>query len=144
MKRASQRNLPVYVSQVSVTALADLALVLLLVFAVAVPFLRRPAPVIQEVPVIPAGMNPLADLKPAKKVVLSILPDQTLRLDGRQVKGEQLMKELKKLAEKSPETGVLVKMPSNFAAGGLARLMEEMNKAGIRSTAVEVTEPAKR
>lgn len=142
MKRASDRHLPVYVSQVSVTALADLALVLLLVFVVTVPFLRRHVPVIQEV--TSSHAVSAKDKKPAKTVVLGILPDQTLRLDGRQVKGEELMRELKKLAESSPETGVLIKMPSNFAAGGLARLMEEMYKAGIHHTAVEVTDPAKR
>lgn len=140
MKRASQRHLPLYMNQVSITALLDLVLVLLLVFLVAVPLLRREKAV-ETMVTLPA---PEAQKKvPAFKVTLSILPDQVLLLDGDKVTGEKLMPEIRQRLAKHPEMAVLVKMPSNFAAGSLARLMEEMHRAGVRQTAVEVVESPK-
>lgn len=140
MKRASQRHLPLYMNQVSITALLDLVLVLLLVFLVAVPLLRREKAV-EKVVVLPAP-EPQKEV-PAFKVTLSILPDQVLLLDGEKVTGEKLMPEIRQRLAKNPEMAVLVKMPSNFAAGSLARLMEEMHRAGVRQTAVEVVERPK-
>ncbi|TDU73154.1 biopolymer transport protein ExbD [Prosthecobacter fusiformis] len=140
MKRASQRHLPLYMSQVSITALLDLVLVLLLVFVVAVPIFRREKPAgsadVQTVlPTEPKG--------PATQVELNIQPDESILLDGRKVSGAELLPELKKLLVAQPELGVVVKMPANFAAGPLARLMDEMNRAGVRHTAVEVVDAKK-
>lgn len=141
MKRASQRHLPLYMNQVSITALLDLVLVLLLVFLVAVPLLRREKAVVGKVaaPVVPESQKKV----PAFKITLSILPDQVLLLDGDKVTGEKLMPEIRQRLAKNPEMAVLVKMPSNYAAGSLARLMAEMHRAGVRQTAVEVVESPK-
>lgn len=140
MKRASQRHLPLYMNQVSITALLDLVLVLLLGFLVAVPLLRREKAV-EKTAAVPAPE--VREKVPAFKVTLSILPDQVLLLDGEKVTGEKLMPEIRQRLAKKPEMAVLVKMPSNFAAGSLARLMEEMHRAGVRQTAVEVVESPK-
>lgn len=141
MKRASQRGLPVHVSQVSLAALLDLVLVLLLAFVVAVPFLRRmKAP---EKVVVETTTQVLPNATPAAKIELSIQPDQSIRLDGQVVTGAQLLPALKKFLESKPESGVLVRMPANFAAGPLARLMEEMHRAGVKQTAVEVVDGGK-
>ncbi|MEN3941295.1 biopolymer transporter ExbD [Prosthecobacter sp. SYSU 5D2] len=142
MKRASQRHLPVYVNQVNITALLDLVLVLLLVFIVAVPFLRREK-VVETVPLVLPEELPKRDSVPKERILLVIQRDQKIVLEGKTVTGEQLMPEIKKQLATRPDSGVLVKMPSNFAAGSLARLMEEMNRAGVRHTAVEVVESSK-
>lgn len=144
MKRASQRQLPTYASHMSVAAWLDLGLVLLLVFVVTVPFLRRerlvpqtPAAAATETPT-PAPTEP-----PKQQIRLVVQPDQIITLDGKKVSGEQLMSELRKKIQSRPDSGVLVVMPANFAAGPLARLMEEMHKAGVKRTAVEVSDPGK-
>lgn len=144
MKRASQRQLPTYASHMSVAAWLDLGLVLLLVFVVTVPFLRRerlvpqtPAAAATETPA-PATAEP-----PKQQIRLVVQPDQIITLDGKKVSGEQLMSELRKKIQSRPDSGVLVVMPANFAAGPLARLMEEMHKAGVKRTAVEVSDPGK-
>lgn len=144
MKRASQRQLPTYASHMSVAAWLDLGLVLLLVFVVTVPFLRRerlvpqtPAAAATETPA-PATTEP-----PKQQIRLVVQPDQIITLDGKKVSGEQLMSELRKKIQSRPDSGVLVVMPANFAAGPLARLMEEMHKAGVKRTAVEVSDPGK-
>lgn len=73
-------------------------------------------------------------------MVLNIRPDQSIWLDDQPVSGENLLPALKAHVAKQPDCGVLVRMPDNFAAGSLARLMDEMHRAGIRQTAVEVIE----
>lgn len=141
MKRYSQHHLPVYVTQVSVTALLDLVLVILLVFVVAVPFLRREKST--EVPVVKvAEVTPVRE--PQSKVLLRIHPDQSIWLDEKRVSGDQLLTALKARLAKEPELGVLIRMPENFAAGSLARLMEEMHRAGVRQTSVEVVNTNKK
>lgn len=142
MKRASQRQLPTYMSQVSVTALLDLGLVLLLAFVVTVPFLRR------EQVVIPASASLAAgpveqDVPQALQIKLVIHPNQEITVNGKKVTGEQLMPEVRQKILSRPDSAVLVVMPSNFAAGPLARLMEELHKAGVKRTAIEVSESGK-
>ena len=75
MKRASQRHLPVYVSQISVTALLDLVLVLLLVFVVVVPFLRR-----EKMDVASDRLRPVEEKAqpPTHLIKLAIQPDQSI------------------------------------------------------------------
>ncbi|MCW0219180.1 MAG: biopolymer transporter ExbD [Prosthecobacter sp.] len=140
MKRASQRHLPVYVSQISVTALLDLVLVLLLVFVVVVPFLRR-----EKMDIASDRLRPVEEKAqpPTHLIKLAIQPDQSILLNGKAVSGELLLPTLTELIGKKPETGVLVQMPDNFAAGALARLMDEMHRAGVKQTSVEVIETDK-
>lgn len=141
MKRASQRHLPVHVNQVSVTALLDLVLILLLVALVSVPLIRKS----KTEPVIKASAvtEVAKPVPPKNQIELKIQPDQTIVLAGKKVTGDHLLAALKGLLAVQPESGVLVKMPSNFAAGSLARLMEEMDRAGVKQTAVEVIEGGK-
>lgn len=141
MKRASQRHLPVYVTQVSVTALLDLVLILLLTALVAVPLLRRSAG--KDAPPVPAVAVAEVSKEPAHQIELKIQPDQTIVLAGKVVSGDLLLAGLKQLLAQQPDSGVLVKMPSNFAAGSLAKLMDEMHRAGVKKTAVEVIENGK-
>ncbi|HEY1083871.1 MAG TPA: biopolymer transporter ExbD [Prosthecobacter sp.] len=141
MKRASNRQLPLYVNQVSVTALLDLVLLLLLCFVVAVPLLRRekaPAPPVSE-----AAGSTASKPAPGHVLTLKVQPDQTLWLEGKPVTGETLISSLRKRITEKPDAGVLVQMPSNFAAGSLARLMEEMHRMGVKHTAVEVIDKTK-
>lgn len=140
MKRASQRHLPVHVSQVSVTALLDLVLILLLVALVTVPLLRNQKPAAtHQAPVATLDLN----RAPKSQIELKIQPDQTIILAGKKVTGDHLLAALKGLLVEQPDSGVLVKMPANFAAGSLARLMDEMHRAGVKQTTVEVFESGK-
>lgn len=141
MKRASQRHLPVHVNQVSVTALLDLVLILLLVTLVSVPLLRRPKA--EPLIAIPPVTDVAKSASPKNQIELKIEPDQSIILAGKKVTGDHLLTALKGLLAAQPESGVLVKMPANFAAGSLARLMEEMHRAGVKQTAVEVIESGK-
>lgn len=144
MKRASQRQLPTYASHMSVTAWLDLGLVLLLVFVVAVPFLRREQRMPETLAASASEASAPVTHDPQKpQIQLVVQPDQIITLDGKKVSGEKLMTELRKKIQSRPDSGVLVVMPSNFAAGPLARLMEEMHKAGVKRTAVEVSTPGK-
>jgi biopolymer transport protein ExbD len=142
MKRASQRQLPLYVNQVSITALLDLVLVLLLVFIVAIPFLRREKAVERD-PLLPPSEVKISGSIPKHQFQIVIQPDQTILLEGQKVSGERLLPEIKKKLASQPQSGILIKMPSNFAAGSLAKLMEELHRAGVMHTAVEVVENKK-
>jgi biopolymer transport protein ExbD len=126
---------------VSVTALLDLVLILLLVTLVSVPFIRGRASG-TSTPTQPAVE--IAQGPPESKIELSIHPDQSLWLDGKKVSGADLLSALKKRLDAKPESGVLVNMSANFAAGSLASLMEEMHKLGVKRTSVNVVDAKKK
>jgi len=149
MKRISQRQLPVFVSQIGIAPLADLAFMLMLVLLVTVPLLRRermnvtePQPTGETAPVEVAA-TPTA---PTTQLKLKISSDQTLWLNGIKIPGDHLLQLLKTEIAKhqDKDVGVLIEMPENFAAGPLAQLMDEMHRAGVKKTSVVVVPATKK
>lgn len=143
MKRISQRQLPVYVNQIGLAPLLDLVLVLLLVLLVTLPLLRRErlsgSDLLKQTPTATTEIE-----APKVQVKLRIAPDQSIWLDQEKVVGALLLDRLKEVVAKHEGVGVLIEMPDNFAAGSLARLMQEMHRAGVQRTAVEVVKTSKK
>jgi biopolymer transport protein ExbD len=112
-------------SEINVTPMVDVMLVLLVIFMVTAPFL------LQAVPVNLPKTAPVAKLVPVKKVELIIDADGNVYVDQDQVAGDSLETRLADLLKADPELAVQLKADYRVAYGRIAEVMAAVNRAGI-------------
>lgn len=112
-------------SDINVTPLVDVMLVLLIVFIVTAPLL------IQAVPVkLPKTAASLA-ASPTKQIQLSIDSGGNIYLDNTRVDGVTLERDLAARAKVNPELNVELKADERVAYGAVAQVMGIVQQAGI-------------
>lgn len=112
-------------SEINVTPLVDVMLVLLIVFMVSAPLMQQGVDV--NLPKANAG-NISQSQEP---VVISVLANQTLHLDGKTVSLNELSDKLKALSIKNPGVAVLVQADEAVNYGVVAQAMAEVKQANI-------------
>ncbi len=112
-------------SEINVTPLVDVMLVLLVIFMVTAPFL------LQAMPVNLPKTAPVAKLLPVKKVELIIDAQGQVYVDQDQVAGRDLESRLKTLIAADPELGVQLKADYRVNYGHIADVMAAVTRAGI-------------
>ena len=112
-------------SEINVTPMVDVMLVLLVIFMVTAPFL------LQAVPVNLPKTAPVAKLVPVKKVELIIDADGNVYVDQDQVAGDSLETRLADRLKADPELAVQLKADYRVAYGRIAEVMAAVNRAGI-------------
>ncbi|KAB2318092.1 biopolymer transporter ExbD [Betaproteobacteria bacterium SCN1] len=112
-------------SEINVTPMVDVMLVLLVIFMVTAPFL------LQAVPVNLPRTAPVAALQPMKKVELIVDADGNVYVDQDQVAGESLETHLQGLLKADPELAVQLKADYRVAYGRIAEVMAAVNRAGV-------------
>ena len=112
-------------SEINVTPLVDVMLVLLVIFMVTAPFL------LQAVPVNLPKTAPVAKLIPVKKVELIIDAQGNVYVDQDQVAGGDLEGRLSTLLKADPEMSVQLKADYRVDYGHIAHVMAAVNRAGI-------------
>ena len=128
MKRAADRQHLRLITEVSVSPLLNLVLILLIVFLIAAPLLRRdPALVLPEVP--------------STTSTLAIANAGQLKLNDSLVTQENLLDAVKKVVENDPETGIIVRMQPDAPVSHLVAVMAVLKSAGVRKTAVQTDPP---
>jgi len=112
-------------SDINVTPLVDVMLVLLIVFMVTAPLLM------QAVPVTLPRTSANAPLTPAKLVQLSIDSAGKVYLDTQAVAPEQLKARLQELRQRDPELNVQLMADERIPYGQVAKVMGIAQQAGI-------------
>ncbi len=112
-------------SEINVTPMVDVMLVLLVIFMVTAPFL------LQAVPVNLPKTASVAKLVPVKKVELIIDADGNVYVDQDQVAGDSLETRLADRLKADPELAVQLKADYRVAYGRIAEVMAAVNRAGI-------------
>jgi len=112
-------------SDINVTPLVDVMLVLLIVFMVTAPLLM------QAVPVTLPRTSANAPLTPAKLVQLSIDSAGKVYLDTQAVEPEQLKARLQELRQRDPELNVQLMADERIPYGQVAKVMGIAQQAGI-------------
>ncbi len=112
-------------SEINVTPLVDVMLVLLIVFMVTAPLLM------QAVPVKLPQTTATAPLTPAKLVQLSIDSAGKVYLDTQAVEPEQLKNRLQALRQRDPEVNLQLMADESIPYGQVAKIMGIAQQAGI-------------
>jgi biopolymer transport protein TolR len=133
MKRHSNRHQLRLITEISITPLLDLVLVLLFVFLLAAPLLKA------DKSPQPPSARPLAAMNlpaPAETMTLAMHRDQSVTLNGAMLARADLPVSLKQLAERRPGLGIEVRIHRDLPVQQLVETMQMLETAGIRKTAV--------
>ena len=112
-------------SEINVTPLVDVMLVLLIVFIVTAPLLMQAVQV--KLPKTEA-LNPIKD---ARTVQLSVSAEGTVYIDQRAIHFDVLEGELKKLLAQNPDINVQIHADESVRYGRVAQVMAAAQRAGI-------------
>lgn len=132
MKRHSNRHQLRLITEISLTPLLDLVLVLLFVFMLAVPLLKTG----QGKPAVPAATTPASVTAPTEKMTLLVNGDQSVTLNGAMLARTDLPASLKQLAQSRPGLGIEVRIHRDLPVHQLVETIHMLETAGIRKTAV--------
>lgn len=124
-----------YLSQINITSIADVALVLLIIFLMTAPMLQQGIDV--NLPEVEARAIPVED----EPVVITITGKKEIYIKKRQIKLSELKVELKGIHHKKKEKMVLIRADEDVPYGFVIKTMAEIRKAGIERVGM-VTEPS--
>ena len=139
MKRHSNRHQLRLITEISLTPLMDLVLVLLFVFLLAAPLLKADKNLLPvTAPTAPPAPKPAPAGEPAPTETMTLLVnrDQSVTLNGAMLARADLPVSLKKLAERKPGLGIEVRMHRDLTVQQLVETMQMLEAAGIQKTAV--------
>ena len=125
-------------SDINVTPLVDVMLVLLIIFMVATPMLHQGIEV--ALPQVEATSLPLRTEDP---MVLTVSKDEIVYIKDQPVHPSQLMDRLKPLMEQRQDDAVFLKGDRDVEYGAVLRVVEILNDAGVFRVGL-VTEPPPR
>ncbi|OYW76882.1 MAG: hypothetical protein B7Z37_06715 [Verrucomicrobia bacterium 12-59-8] len=136
MNRHSNRHQLRLITEISITPLMDLVLVLLFVFLLAAPLLKAdksmlPAAPAPTPPPAPAGVS-----APTETLTLLVNRDQSVTLNGAMMARADLPVSLQQLAQRRPGLGIEVRMHRDLPVQKLVETMQMLQAAGIQKTAV--------
>lgn len=113
-------------SEINVTPLVDVCLVLLIIFMIVTPMIYRDIPV-----QLPETQGP-GKHRTDRQLVVSMLEDQTVEIEGRVFLLSELPAELKRLREADPDRPVFVQGDRRLRYEQLSLLLESLDDAGFR------------
>ena len=135
MKRHSNRHQLRLITEISLTPLMDLVLLLLYVFLLAAPLLKADKTMLSATaPTTPPA--PASAPAPAETITLRVNSDQSVTLNGAMLARADLPVSLKQLAQRKPGIGIEVRMHRDLPVQQLVETMQLLEAAGIQKTAV--------
>jgi len=122
-----------FISEINVTSLVDVTMVLLIIFMITAPLLRSGIEV--ELPKTKA-----TDLKPQEGVIVTITRDGTLNLNGNTVQTQNFETMLMKSYAVSKQQLVLLQADKAVPYGDVIKVMDRIKRAGINNLGL-IVEP---
>ena len=135
MKRHSNRHQLRLITEISLTPLMDLVLVLLFVFLLAAPLLKADKTMLTATAPAPPP-TPTSTPGPTETMALRVNSDQSVTLNGAMLARADLPVSLKQLAQRNPGIGIEVRMHRDLPVQQLVETMKLLEAAGIQKTAV--------
>lgn len=123
-------------SEINVTPMVDVMLVLLIVFMVSAPLMQQGVEV--NLPKASSGAIPQTQ----EPIVISIQKDQSIIFNQKSYPLRSLGSKLASLAENKPDSQILVQADQSVNYGIVAKVMAEIRKAKFTRVGL-VTEPEK-
>lgn len=115
-------------SDINVTPLVDVVLVLLIIFMVVTPMLQKGMPV-----ELPITKNP--DKKPdsENQVIISVKSDSTIYIEQNWVPKTELISQLKEMHDRNPSREILIKGDARLMYKDIKKVMDMINEAGFEN-----------
>jgi biopolymer transport protein ExbD len=127
MRRFSQRNSLVTLSDINITPLLDLAFVLLIIFVITTPLLEQSLDLS-----LPGGGRPdRRELEKEDIQTVEITPRGEVRLGGKAMSAAQLERELVKSHRLNPKTVVYIRADRKTQWDHVAKVLDLCSRNGI-------------
>jgi biopolymer transport protein TolR len=114
-------------SEINVTPLVDVCLVLLIIFMVVTPMLQKGIPVL-----LPKTNNPEKTPDTEKQLQISVKEDGTIYLGPNVIRKEQLESMLKEIHERTPDREIAVKGDQRVKYGDVMTVMRACREVGFQ------------
>jgi biopolymer transport protein TolR len=122
------------ISQINITPLVDVMLVLLVIFMVTAPILQQGVNV--DLPQVSSGPLEGTD----EQLVVSVTSEGRVLLNDRPMKEDELRQRLAAIVQTRPDRAVYLRADKNVPYGTVVEVMAAVQNAGIRKLGM-VTEP---
>ncbi len=122
-------------SDINVTPLVDVVLVLLIIFMVITPMLQRGKDV-----KLPKAMKISDEGKESDPIIVSVTTDKSIYIESDKVTDESFVDGLKAKLAKDPNKKVLLKGDESLVFDDVRKVMNLARKAGARSVSLGVEE----
>ncbi len=115
-------------SDINVTPLVDVVLVLLIIFMVVTPMLQKGVNVM-----LPLTTNP--DKKPdnENQLIISVKSDSTIYIDTNWVPKNDFVNQMKEMYQRSPGKEIMIKGDSRLRYKDIKKVMDMINEAGYEN-----------
>jgi biopolymer transport protein TolR len=115
-------------SDINVTPLVDVVLVLLIIFMVVTPMLQKGVNVM-----LPLTTNP--DKKPdsENQLIVSVKSDSTIYIDTNWVPKTEFVTQMKEMYQRSPGKEIMIKGDSRLRYKDIKKVMDMINEAGYEN-----------
>jgi biopolymer transport protein TolR len=120
-------------SEINVTPLVDVVLVLLIIFMVITPMLQRGKDVH-----LPRANNPEKDQKEGDPLIVSVTLDKKIWIEANAVNEEDLEAKLAEFVEKDPTRKMLLKGDQQLVLGDVRKVMDHVKKSGAKGVELAV------
>ena len=124
------------ISQINITPLVDVMLVLLVIFMVTAPILQQGVNI--DLPQVVTGPLEGKD----EQLVVSVTREGKVQLNDSPLKVEELQKKLTAILQVRPDREVYLRADKNVTYGKVVEVMAAVRNAGVRKLGM-VTEPLK-
>ncbi len=142
MRRFSQRNSLVTLSEINITPLLDLAFVLLIIFVIISPSIKSSQEHGMDLK-LPQGGGPTKKVDPKDRRLVEINPDGVCMLDRRRLLPDQLEQELVKAFRLNPNLVVQIRADEMGRVKYLGDILDRCLRNGITQFQLE-TDPRKK
>jgi biopolymer transport protein TolR len=121
-------EIPEVKSEINVTPLVDVVLVLLIIFMVVTPMLQKGVNVM-----LPITQNP--DKKPdnENQLIISVKSDSTIYIDTNWVPKNDFVTQMKEMYQRSPGKEIMIKGDSRLRYKDIKKVMDMINEAGYEN-----------
>ena len=118
-------------SDINVTPLVDVCLVLLIIFMVITPMLQKGKPV-----QLPQTDNPGKKPESDKELLISVQADKTIFIDTKWLPDKDFAIKMKELGERSASKDVLIKADGRLNYGDVKNVMKMIKDGGFEKVAL--------
>jgi biopolymer transport protein ExbD len=118
-------------SDINVTPLVDVCLVLLIIFMVITPMLQKGKPVM-----LPQTDNPGKKPESDKELLISVQADKTIFIDTKWFPDKDFAIKMKELGERAANKDVLIKADSRLNYGDVKNVMKMIKDGGFEHVAL--------
>ena len=113
-------------SDINVTPLVDVCLVLLIIFMVVTPMLQKGRPVL-----LPQTDRPDKKPESQNELLISVEIDKNIFIDTKWYPDRDFQAKIKELAERSPNKDILIKADGRLTYGDVKKVMRNIKDGGF-------------